>query len=393
MLSDDAEDDHAPLTSPRAVRPKRLTVSRSQFAMHAFSALAPSTASSRVSTCATGATSRSKIGTLSRASSRARTVPISASLASIDADFAAAASGEWEGHRVYFDARGTPEPIPEKFMPPAFQEWGQVLVDWQSQCAMNVTPGEGIYARELRFIPTAGCEADSSTVETQEDRVIGGKEVNPAPAVAGASKQTTVAPGSYNSGPTALDPNAESGVEAVVEHCLGFDDAPKREGEEGKRMRVRVQQRLRFSDASKKWTLAAIVAWKEFYYEPFNNAASLCASCGGPNKWGEVPALPAETFTDGVWEGDAWAGFGDDDESDDASSPVVHLPAGVYSEVRADETTGAVTCAAGWFVPDRDASYLPPSRETETHLASSRAYGADGRLVDATFTRRERKVA
>ena len=84
-------------------------------------------------------------------------MPVSAAPASIDADFAAAASGEWEGHRVYFDARGTPAPIPEKFMPPAFKEWGQVLVDWQSQCAMCVTPGEGIYARELRFIPTAGC--------------------------------------------------------------------------------------------------------------------------------------------------------------------------------------------------------------------------------------------
>ena len=364
--------------------------------MRAFSAFAPSTASARVPAGATGATFRSRIGTLSRVSSRARSVPASASPASIDADFAAAASGEWEGHRVYFDARGTPEPIPEKFMPPAFQEWGQVLVDWQSQCAMNVTPGEGVYARELRFIPTAGCEADSSTVETQEDRTLDASEVSPAPKTVDAeSKQTTVAPGSYNAGPLTLDPNAEAGAEAVVEHCLGFDDAPKREDEESKRMRVRVQQRLRFEEAetgSNGWTLAAIVAWKEFYYEPFNNAASLCASCGGPNKWGEYPALPAETFTDGAWEGDEWCGFLTDG-TDESCGSLLHLPAGVYSEVRADETTGAVTCAAGWFVPDRDASYLPPSRETETHLVSSRAYGADGRLVDATFTRRERKVA
>ena len=311
---------------------------------------------------------------------------------------AAAASGEWEGHRVYFDARGTPEPIPEKFMPPAFQEWGQVLVDWQSQCAMCVTPGEGIYARELRFIPTAGCEADSSTVETQWDRTVDANEVSPAVS-SGSSTDTSqnVAPGSYNAGPIALDPSAEIGAEAVVEHCLGFDDAPKADGSEGRRARVRVQQHLRFSDATDAgenggWTLAAITAWKEYYYEPFNNAASLCASCGGPNKWGEYPALPAETFTDGAWEGDEWCGFLMDG-TDESCGSLLHLPAGVYSEVRADETTGAVTCAAGWFVPDRDASYLPPSRETETHLASSRAYGADGRLVDATFTRRERKVA
>ena len=363
--------------------------------MRAFSAPAPSTASARVLAGATGATSRSKIGTRSRGvHGRARSVPVSAAPASIDADFAAAASGEWEGHRVYFDARGTPAPIPEKFMPPAFKEWGQVLVDWQSQCAMCVTPEEGIYARELRFIPTAGCEADSSTVETQWDRTVDANEVSPAVS-SGSSTDTSrnVAPGSYNAGPIALDLSAEIGAEAVVEHCLGFDDAPKADGSEGRRARVRVQQHLRFSDATDAgenggWTLAAITAWKEYYYEPFNNAASLCASCGGPNKWGEYPTLPVETFTDGAWEGDAWGGFGGDD-----AAHVVLLPTGVYSEVFKDETTGATTCSAGWFVPDRDASYLPPSRDVETHLASSRAYAEDGSLRDATFVKRERSAA
>ena len=100
--------------------------------------------------------------------------------ASVTPDFISAASGEWEGHKVYFDADGTAEPIPEKFMPPAFKEWGQVLVDWQSQCAMNVTTDGGLYARELRFIPTAGCEADSSTVETQWDRNVDLTNIRPA---------------------------------------------------------------------------------------------------------------------------------------------------------------------------------------------------------------------
>ena len=354
--------------------------------MSAFSSLAASTASARVPAGATGAPSRSsKIGTLSGFSGRARSVRASASPASLDADFAAAASGEWEGHRVYFDATGTPTPIPEKFMPPAFKEWGQVLVDWQSQCAMNVTPDEGIYARELRFIPTAGCEADSSTVETQWDRRVDASEVSPAAVADAAAK--AVARGSYNAGPLFLDPDAEDGAEAVVEHCLGFDDAPKSPGAEGKRSRVRVQQHLRFDDAEKTWALFSISAWKEFYYEPFNNAASLCASCGGPNKWGEYPVMPLETFTEGTWEGDVWDGFLGQ------SDGLVLLPTGIYSEVAMDKTTGDFVCSAGWFVPDRDASYLPPSRDVETHLASRRSYGDDGALRDATFAKRERASA
>ena len=301
--------------------------------MRAFSAPAPSTASARVLAGATGATSRSKIGTLLARCPRARAFGARFRRARLDRRRLRRRRERRVGGppRVLRRARGTPAPIPEKFMPPAFKEWGQVLVDWQSQCAMCVTPGEGIYARELRFIPTAGCEADSSTVETQWDRTVDANEVSPAVS-SGSSTDTSrnVAPGSYNAGPIALDPSAEIGAEAVVEHCLGFDDAPKADGSEGRRARVRVQQHLRFSDATDAgenggWTLAAITAWKEYYYEPFNNAASLCASCGGPNKWGEYPTLPVETFTDGAWEGDAWGGFGGDD-----AAHVVLLPTGVY---------------------------------------------------------------
>jgi hypothetical protein len=137
---------------------------------------------------------------------------------------------------VYFDAHGKAQLIPDRFVPPAFKEYGVDLVDWQSQCAMNVTVEDGVYARELRFLPTQGCEADASTVETQWDRTVDANEVSPAVS-SGSSTDTSqnVAPGSYNAGPIALDPSAEIGAEAVVEHCLGFDDAPKADGSEGRR--------------------------------------------------------------------------------------------------------------------------------------------------------------
>ena len=78
-----------------------------------------------------------------------------------------------------------------------------------------------------------------------------------------------------------------------------------------------MQQTLRPSDdADGAFVLDAIVAWKEYYYEPFNNAASLCASCGGPNKWGEYPAKDRDEFTGEEWTGeesdDTWGGFDGD---------------------------------------------------------------------------------
>ena len=44
----------------------------------------------------------------------------SAASAVVDTAFADAASGEWEGHRVYFDAAGVPQPLPDRVMPPRF---------------------------------------------------------------------------------------------------------------------------------------------------------------------------------------------------------------------------------------------------------------------------------
>ena len=313
----------------------------------------------------------------------------SSSFARVDAAFAAAASGEWEGHRVYFDASGAPAPLPDNVLPPAFKEWGQVLVDWQSQCAMRVDPDDrdaAVYARELRFLPTAGCEADSSTVETAYARTVPAADVTPAPADA------AVAPGTYSAGPTRLpaaaaaaDAAAEAAEAAsasafVVEHCLGFDDP----ADDDTRARVRVQQRLALDPSSGLLAVADVSAWKEYYYEPFADAASLCASCGGPNKWGDTKPRDADDVDDGAWErsgdgdGEAWGGFAAGAEH------LAMLPAGVWSAAWR-EAGGGFALEAGWVVPVRDAAYLPPKRDRETLVASRRRYDAGGELVEAAF--------
>ena len=87
---------------------------------------------------------------------------------------------------------------------------------------------------------------------------------------------------------------------------------------------------------------------------------------------------------EGEWVGDVWGGFGDEN--------VVLLPSGIYSKVTTTEKNELVL-EAGWFVSDRDASYQPPCREVETHLVSTRVYGASGALSDVSFAKRERRVA
>ena len=54
---------------------------------------------------------------------------------------------------------------------------------------------------------------------------------------------------------------------------------------------------------------------------------------------------------------------------------------------------GGTVLEAGWFIPDRDAVYLPPVRDVETHLISRRVYDAEGHLTDVQFLRRTRKPA
>ena len=303
----------------------------------------------------------------------------SVATAETDADFRAAASGEWEGHRVYFDATGKAQLIPDRFVPPAFKEYGVDLVDWQSQCAMNVTVEDGVYARELRFLPTQGCEADASTVESEEIRTLTLDRVAPAPS------SSSLAPGSYSADTGDLGTDA-SDSPVTVEHCVGLDTTMK--NGEVVRCRVRVQQTVGQA-SDKQEQVADVTAWKEYYYEPFANAKSLCASCGGPNKWGEYPPKDKAEYTGNEWEGDAWDGFAK--EGDDGAATVM-LPSGVWCERRTNDL-GGVTLSAGWLVPDREAVYLAPVRDVDTHLVSVRVYDGEGRLAETRFIKRTRKPA
>jgi len=46
-------------------------------------------------------------------------------------------TGEWEGVTASFNADGSPQQLPERFVPDAYREWGVELFDWQSQCSVT----------------------------------------------------------------------------------------------------------------------------------------------------------------------------------------------------------------------------------------------------------------
>jgi hypothetical protein len=45
------------------------------------------------------------------------------------------ATGEWEGVTASFTPDGSPQQLPEHYVPGDFREWGVELWDWQSQCS------------------------------------------------------------------------------------------------------------------------------------------------------------------------------------------------------------------------------------------------------------------
>lgn len=68
------------------------------------------------------------------------------------------------------------------------------------------------------------------------------------------------------------------------------------------------------------------------------------------------------------------------------------LPQGVWCGARCEGGEGEGTVLeVGWLIPDRDAVYLPPVRDVETHLISRRVYDAVGQLTDVQFLRRTRR--
>ena len=216
--------------------------------------------------------------------------------------------------------RGRPPTPPRPRHAPAFSEWGQVLVDWQSQCAMNGPPRTASTPASSVSSPTAGCEADSSTVETAYERTVPPDVIDPAPADAGPAL------GSYSAG-------AESRRRrSRCRRTLPRLRRPRRRGRGFEPTRAR----SRATDVTpERRRRRGVRAGRHRRVEGvFTNRSTTPLRCarraGGPNKWGEYPAKDRDEFT-----GEEWTGDGGDDTWDGFDgADVCMLPTGVWSATR-----------------------------------------------------------
>ena len=56
--------------------------------------------------------------------------------ADVWADFAAFHEGAWDSTSCVFARNGTPVPLPDKYTPEAYKEWGQVMHEWQARVVL-----------------------------------------------------------------------------------------------------------------------------------------------------------------------------------------------------------------------------------------------------------------
>ena len=230
-----------------------------------------------------------------------------------DTPFAAAASGEWDGMLVTYDAKGEAQELPPSVVPAAFREWEVSVRDWQTQCS-TVVDGSGVLRYRLRRLvreesekrgraaspqrrrarpahplpslqlPSVGCEADATAFVDAEVAGLGGAGDPPA-----------TADGSFVLAPPALAPGA------AVEHCLAT--AP------GRRVRLRIVVGGAGSRES-PFFAARTELHRETFDSPFRGGETL-AGCGGSvPQFAGAAALEGAALDGGGWvvaDEKAWA--------------------------------------------------------------------------------------
>ena len=69
-------------------------------------------------------------------------------------------AGEWEGTSTTFNPDGSPQQLPEHYVPQAFRDWAVDVLDWQTQCSSLVSDS-AFQVTSRKLMPTEGCEADA----------------------------------------------------------------------------------------------------------------------------------------------------------------------------------------------------------------------------------------
>lgn len=324
---------------------------------------------------------------------RARVIKVSVSQAEPQTaqweQFAANVSGEWEGVTVSFDADGTPQQLPERFVPGAYREWGVELFDWQSQCSCT-TEGGQLRSTLRRLMPTVGCEADAVAFTEEASTVA-------APSGDGSTAEAlvTLPDGSYSAGPASFDAKEASklrfeacfampglSTEGTLQHSStagGTNGSPPR-------YRIKVAQNLQRNWMDGSWRLASVELHREKYDGPFTGRKELAGCGGGQPAISKLPAAADEQLQ-GSWAphpgaaseaARGGAGAAAAGPTAGGSAIITKLPLGAWSVVRVD--------GAGDLVVEAGAL----AEGGQRRQVASRSYsgGCVGRAAIATEERR-----
>ncbi|KAG2430547.1 hypothetical protein HXX76_010067 [Chlamydomonas incerta] len=198
--------------------------------------------------------------------------------------FASKAQGEWEGITVTFEASGAAQPLPDRYVPGAYRDWGVELFDWQSQSSCTIPQGRSLRNIFKRLMPTVGCEADAiAFVEEAADvwQADGGSAVKP------------VTPdGGYLAAPAQLP---AGGGKVKLEGCVA---AP------GGKSRLRAVLTLMQHWESKQWQVAFVDLSRETWYGEFNGGVELSGCAGGGRPFAKDAATAPEVLA-GAWRAEA----------------------------------------------------------------------------------------
>ena len=141
-------------------------------------------------------------------------------------DFVAAHAGEYAGAAATFDGKtGRAMPLPERYVPDAFKEYGVDVMEWQIVTRGAMTnDGDGLRLETSRLYPEAGCEYGKSDVAMTESLDV---------CAGGQMGKMFIVQGCYADGPKIL-PECVEGAEAKFTFAFAEEDAP------GERRRVEI---------------------------------------------------------------------------------------------------------------------------------------------------------
>ncbi|WCJ28571.1 hypothetical protein M5689_010261 [Euphorbia peplus] len=203
-------------------------------------------------------------------------------------EFAKNVSGEWDGFGADFTAHGIPIELPENVVPDAFREWEVRVFDWQTQCptlASIESETPDIKYKNIKLLPTVGCEADAATRFSIDCRNVGGVD----------SKVSNF--GFQSSGcfvavwPIEGKKGGNWGFE--LEHCLI--------NPQDKESRVRIIQVIEL-DNEKTMTMKNIRVFVEQWYGPFRDGDQLGGCAIRDSAFASTSALEASQVA-GTWQG------------------------------------------------------------------------------------------